>query len=64
MGKVILIGKKIGDESEDFIKYIDALIRVGGGKQSRVETAMFKELHSNKPLNTLLKEYEIDWYGK
>lgn len=62
--KVILRGKDFGDESEDFVRYIDALIRVGGGKQSRRETEMFKNLHLDKPMETILKEYEVDWYGK
>ena len=39
----IIVGKKFGDESEDFIKYIDCLVRVGGGKQSIKETEMAKE---------------------
>ncbi len=61
--KVILKGDKFGDESEDFVQYIDALIRVGGGKQSRHETALFKQLHFGKPLHTILKEFEVTWYG-
>jgi hypothetical protein len=64
VNKVILVGKKFGDESEDFVQYIDGLIRIGGGKQSRKETAMFKKLHSDKSLTSLLKEYEVDWYSK
>ncbi|MEM7373742.1 MAG: hypothetical protein AAF587_34285 [Bacteroidota bacterium] len=62
--KVILKGKKFGDESEDFIRYIDALIRVGGGKQSRKETERFKTLYQDKSLEFYLKEYEVEWYGK
>jgi phosphoribosyl-ATP pyrophosphohydrolase len=64
VSKVILIGEKFGDESEDFVKYIDALIRIGGGQQSRRETTLFKELNKGKALDTVLKEYEVDWYGK
>ncbi len=62
--KVILKGEKFGDESEDFVKYIDALIRIGGGKQSRYETKLFKNLNLDKPLNKILKEFEVKWYGK
>ncbi len=63
VSKVILKGEKFGDESEDFVRYIDALIRVGGGKQSRYETALFKQLQSHKPLDKFLQEYEVDWWG-
>lgn len=62
--KVILIGKKFGDESNDFVQYIDALIRIGGGRQSRMETEMFKTLHAGERLDSLLREYEVEWYGK
>ncbi|PHN01369.1 hypothetical protein [Flavilitoribacter nigricans] len=62
--KVILKGERFGDESKDFIRYIDALIRIGGGKQSRQETDLFKTLHAEKPMGSILKEYEVDWYGK
>ncbi|MEM7657013.1 MAG: hypothetical protein AAF399_12845 [Bacteroidota bacterium] len=62
--KVILEGERFGDESEAFVRYIDALIRVGGGEQSRRETAMFKELHAGRPLQKLVREYEVEWYGK
>jgi len=61
--KVILVGEKFGDESEAFVKYIDGLIRIGGGKQSRRETEMFRELNADQPIERLLKEYEIEWYG-
>ena len=61
--KVILKGEKFGDESEDFVQYIDALIRIGGGKQSRHETELFKKLNSDKPLNKILKEFEVEWFG-
>ena len=39
----IIVGEKFGDESEAFIKYIDVLVRVGGGNQSIKETAMAKK---------------------
>ena len=62
--KVILVGEKFGDESDAFVNYIDGLIRIGGGKQSRRETEMFKELNAGRPLEKLIKEHEIEWYGK
>ncbi|WP_298518614.1 hypothetical protein [uncultured Kordia sp.] len=62
--KKIISGNRFGDESQDFVRYIDVLIRVGGGKQSRHETELFKNRHVTKPMDILLKEFEIDWYGK
>lgn len=40
----IIVGKDWGDESEEFLSYIDALIRVGGGDQSFTEVESFKEM--------------------
>ena len=62
--EVILKGNKFGDESIDFGNYIDGWIRIGGGKQSRNEVELFKEKHVQGPLKSLLKEYEVEWYGK
>ena len=62
--KKIIIGNRFGDESEDFVRYIDVLIRVGGGKQSRHETELFKTLHAHKPIDSILKEFEVEWYEK
>lgn len=45
VNEVMLQGNRFGDESEGFVKYIDCLIRVGGGQQSRKEVALFKALH-------------------
>ena len=39
----IIVGEKFGEESEEFIKTIDALIRIGGGKQSMDETEKAKK---------------------
>lgn len=61
--KVILKGERFGDESEAFVDYIDGLIRVGGGAQSGRETQMFKDKHIGQPLSSLVKEYEVDWFG-
>ena len=57
--KVFIIGEKFGDESEDFVQYIDALIRVGGGQQSKHETELFKKRNANKSLSEILKEFEV-----
>lgn len=57
--KQIIKGKKFGDESQVFIDYIDCLIRVGGGKQSRKEVQMFREKTQNNA--QLLLEYEIEF---
>jgi len=39
----IIVGDKFGDESEDFIKTIECLVRIGGGDQSMKETEMAKK---------------------
>ena len=39
----IIVGQRFGDESAAFIAYIDALIRIGGGPQSRREVELFKD---------------------
>ena len=41
--KQIIVGQNYGDESEEFISYIDVLVRIGGGRQSLDEVAMFRE---------------------
>lgn len=62
--KQIIVGNRFGDESAEFIKYIDVLVRIGGGKQSRHEAALFKELHADKDLTQLVFEEEVEWFGK
>jgi hypothetical protein len=57
--KVVLIGQQFGDESEDFVQYIDALIRVGGGAQSKHEVALFKSINGHRALEDLLQEFEL-----
>jgi len=37
----IIVGKNWGDESKTFLDYIDVLIKVGGGKQSKEEYEKF-----------------------
>lgn len=39
----IIVGSEWGDESETFLNYIDALVRVGGGKQSLKEEELAKQ---------------------
>lgn len=62
--EVILVGERFGDESQKFIEYIDVLVRIGGGPQSRKEVDLFKTLHQGKDLSLCLFEEEITWYGK
>jgi hypothetical protein len=52
--KVIIVGKEWGDESEDFLNYIDVLIKIGGGKQS------VKEFKKAKEIGIKTKEYELE----
>lgn len=54
----VIVGEKWGDESETFINRIDALIRVGGGKQSLKEVEMFKKKDNFEP--EFLIEFELD----
>ncbi len=61
--KLMLVGKRFGDESEKFVEYIDILIRIGGGKQSRHEVELFKKRHTDQDLNTILFETEVAWFG-
>lgn len=62
--EVMLQGNRFGDESAGFVKYIDQLIRVGGGQQSRKEVEMFKQLQQNVDnLADILQEFEVEWYG-
>ena len=61
----ILVGERYGDESEAFVAYIDALVRVGGGPQSRDEVARFRAKLGDDPalLAGRLFEAEVDWFG-
>ena len=45
-----LVGDRFGDESQDFIAYVDALIRVGGGEQSRAEVELFRRRFADTPV--------------
>ncbi|WP_027709113.1 hypothetical protein [Zooshikella ganghwensis] len=63
--KQIIVGTNFGDESDTFIEYIDYLIRIGGGPQSRKEVTMFKDNKqlSYSELSNRLIEHEVEWYG-
>lgn len=52
--KKIIIGSDWGDESATFLKSIDCLIRIGGGKQSMEEVKTFKHHYP-----TDVFEYEL-----
>ena len=41
--KLIVKGQSWGDESEEFLNYIDKIYRIGGGLQSHKEVKMAKE---------------------
>jgi hypothetical protein len=62
----ILEGAEFGDESERFIDYIDVLIRIGGGPQSRREAAMFvqKCAHRKWQIALRLVEHELPYFKK
>lgn len=61
----ILVGQRFGDESAAFVAYIDALIRIGGGPQSRHEAALFRDKLAGAMLDpaTYLVEHEVTWHG-
>ncbi|MCA9659071.1 MAG: hypothetical protein KC486_12060 [Myxococcales bacterium] len=61
-----LVGDRFGDESQDFIAYVDALIRVGGGEQSRAEVELFRRRFADTPaaLDARLLEVEVTWFGR
>ena len=61
---VRLVGSCFGDESEAFVRYIDRLIRVGGGPQSRHEVELFKQLKPENQTTPNLYEFEVDWFGR
>lgn len=41
--EAIIVGQEWGDESKDFIDYIDILLRIGGGNQSKKEEQMARD---------------------
>ena len=48
VSKKIIIGQNFGDESPRFLKYIDGLLKVGGGRQSREEYREFLTKYPDK----------------
>lgn len=62
--EVMLRGNKFGDKSEAFVAFVDLLIRVGGGEQSRHETKLFKQRFDENQLSEKLQEHEVAWLGK
>lgn len=63
--KRFIVGEQFGDESGKFIAYIDCLIRVGGGPQSRKEVDMFREKKrlAGQDVSAFLIEEEVAWLG-
>lgn len=61
VAKEIIIGDKFGDESQAFVNYIDVLIRIGGGQQSRKEVELFKIKNENNDVFNKLIEEEIEY---
>ncbi len=60
----ILVGDKFGEESEAFVAYIDVLIRVGGGPQSRREVELFRARFPDPTERSRrLIESEVTWFG-
>ncbi|WP_196885065.1 hypothetical protein [Aureivirga sp. CE67] len=53
--EVIIIGKNFGEESVDFIKYIDRIIRAGGRKQSFAEVQLFRESKKNLKSDSVIE---------
>lgn len=56
-----IIGTEWGDESDAFLDYIDALIRIGNGEQSIRECEMFKRLYPEKPIQELHDSIIAQW---
>ncbi len=46
----LLVGREWGDESEAFLRFIDVLVKVGGGRQSIREYATFQGSKREFPL--------------
>lgn len=59
--RVIIVGEVFGDESQTFVDYIEYLVRVGGGKQSAHEVALFKEKCSNLNWNLSERLFEQEF---
>lgn len=57
----IIVGEDFGDESEVFVGHIDALIRIGGGRQSLREVALFREACRRQGKDARMLLIEKDW---
>ena len=55
---VEIVGSEWGEESGTFLNSIDLFIRVGGGGQSKRETATFKEMIKEKE-KVFIQEFEL-----
>jgi hypothetical protein len=63
--ELVISGTRFGDESPLFIARIDALIRIGGGPQSRHEVELFRAALADRGHDpaTHLVEHEVAWLG-
>ncbi|MCB9637383.1 MAG: hypothetical protein H6728_10405 [Myxococcales bacterium] len=60
----IVVGEKFGDESEEFVAYVDVMVRVGGGPQSRHEVELFRaRFPEAEEQEKRLFESEVTWFG-
>ena len=59
VSRVIIVGDYFGDESVAFVHYIDVLVRIGGGAQSKREVALFQQLHPVHYSHPILFEADI-----
>ena len=55
---VEIVGSDWGQESETFLNSIDVFVRIGGGGQSKRETATFKEMIKAKE-KVFIQEFEL-----
>lgn len=56
-----IIGNDWGDESQEFLAYIDGLIRIGDGKQSIKECNEFKLKYPDKPIIEVSDDMVTQW---
>lgn len=56
--------RKKEEEVYKFVRSIHGLIRVGGDSHSRRIVRLFRTLHQGKPLQRMLKEHEVDFWGE
>ncbi len=51
------------EEIYKFVHSIHGLVRIGGGAHSRRVVRLFRQLHQGKPLQRMIKEHEVDFWG-